>query len=128
MEKVVIVGMGVEGGGETVYGRKSNGVWSFWQEGSSMYLDDNDDEAWRSWTADPVPELSLALPEEWFMMYPTEVHPDFVPQLRREYERCCGDQPSNRRAGRWKQERWQELLSGSGQDAEPGAIADRPRD
>ncbi len=78
MEKILVTSMGVEGGGVKVYGRHIDGVWSFWQEGSSMYLEENDDEAWRSWTSDPVPELSLALPEQWYTMYPTHVHPDFV--------------------------------------------------
>src|SRR5262249_5475478 len=90
MDKVVIVGMGVEGGGVTIYGRRTDGVWSFWQEGSSMDLDENDDEVWRGWSSDPVSDLSAALPGKWWMMYPTEVHPEFVTQLRREYERCCG--------------------------------------
>ena len=58
MDKVVIAGMGVEGGGVTVYGRRAGGVWSFWQEGSSMDLDENDDEVWREWSSDPVPDLA----------------------------------------------------------------------
>ena len=47
MDKVAIVEMGVEGGGITIYGSQSDGVWSFWTEGSSMDLDDNDEEVWR---------------------------------------------------------------------------------
>jgi hypothetical protein len=43
MDKRLIVKMGIEGGGVTIYGSQSNDVWSFWTEGSSMYLDDNDD-------------------------------------------------------------------------------------
>lgn len=128
MEKVVIMGMGVEGGGVIVYGRQSNGLWLFWQEWSSMYLDDNDDEAWRSWTSESVTELSLVLPEKWFVMSPTKVHSDFVSQIRREYERCCGTQPTGKRAGRWQHERWQELLYRSGQAAERGTVADGPPD
>jgi hypothetical protein len=109
MDKVVIAKLGVEGGGVTIFGHRVDGVWSFWQQGTAMYLDENDDEDWRSWTTEPVPELPLALPEEWSMMYPSEVHPEFVEQFRREYERCLAMQDRGR-AMRSQHERWQELL------------------
>ncbi len=80
MDKVVIARMGVEGGGVTIYGRQVDGAWSFWQEGSSMDLDENDDEVWRVWSSDPVSALSAALSDKWWQMYPKEVHPEFVAQ------------------------------------------------
>lgn len=110
MERIVIAKMGVEGGGVTIFGHCVDGTWSFWQEGSSMYLDDNDDEGWRSWTSDPVSELPLAMPKDWCMMYPTEIHSDFVPQLRKEYEHCCGTL-NDKRAGQFNHERWKEILA-----------------
>jgi hypothetical protein len=115
VEKVVIVEMGVEGGGVEVYGRLTDGVWSFWREGSSMYLDENDDEAWASWISDPVTKLSLALPDEWSVMYPIKVHPDFVAQLRNEYVCCHAARTSGDPAGSRQHVRWQELLARSGQ-------------
>jgi hypothetical protein len=42
MDNVVIVKMGVEGGGVTIYGRQTDGIWSLWNEGVSMYFDEND--------------------------------------------------------------------------------------
>ena len=87
MDNVVIVNMGFEGGGVTIYGRQTDGVWSLWNEGVSMYFDENDEENWRCWSSDPVSELSELLPKEWWQMSPTKVHPEFVAPLRREYER-----------------------------------------
>lgn len=87
MDNVVIVKIGVEGGGVTIYGRQTDGVWSLWNEGVSMYFDENDEENWRCWSSDPVSELSELLPKEWWQMSPTKVHPEFVAPLRREIDR-----------------------------------------
>ena len=83
MDKIIIARMGVEGGGATIFGARADGVWLFWQKGSSINFDDNDDEVWRSWSSDPVSELSAALPDRWWQMCPIKVHPEFVAQLRR---------------------------------------------
>ena len=48
MDKAVIAEIGFEGGGVTIYGSQSEGIWTFWTEGSSMGMDDNDDEVWGS--------------------------------------------------------------------------------
>ena len=65
MDKVLVAKLGVEGGGCSIYGREAVGSWSFWQEGSSLDLDENDEEVVRSWTTEPVPDLGLAMPKEW---------------------------------------------------------------
>jgi hypothetical protein len=117
MEKVIIARMGLEGYGVTIYGRRTDGVWSFWQEGTSMDLDEIDGEVWRGWSSDPVPEFLAALPDKWWQMSPTEVHPEFATQLRREYEQCVGASRGQR--GQFQRERWAELFSGGGPHAEP---------
>ena len=61
MDKVLIADIGVEGGGVTIFGKMSESVWSFWTEGTSMDLDENDDEVWRSWSSEPVSGCSLPL-------------------------------------------------------------------
>ena len=114
---LVIACMGVEGGGATVYGHQENGEWSFWQEGSSMYLDDNDDEAWKSWATDPVADLLSALPKGWFKMHPTEIHPEFVTLLRNEYERCGGGRAAGRKKRPSNSDPWMKLFSGSKREA-----------
>ena len=44
MDKVVVADIGMEGGGITIYGIRSDGAWSFWTEGTSIDLDENDHE------------------------------------------------------------------------------------
>jgi hypothetical protein len=61
MDKVLIAEIGVEGAGIWIYGRQSEGVWTFWNEGTSMDLDESDDEIWRSWSSEPVNSLDLLL-------------------------------------------------------------------
>lgn len=109
MDKVVIVKMGFEGGGVTICGRQTDGVWSLWKEAVSMYFDENDEENWRCWSSDPVSELSELLPKEWWQMAPTKVHPEFVAPLPAEYERCLGAGGGN--VPRFRHERWRRLLS-----------------
>ncbi|MGP0066842.1 MAG: hypothetical protein ACLQGP_25035 [Isosphaeraceae bacterium] len=86
MEKIVVVSLGVEGGGATIYGEQTGTLWSFWQEGSSLCLDENDDEAWSNWRTEPVSDLEQALPDGWLMMFPIKLHPEFLPWFRAQYE------------------------------------------
>jgi hypothetical protein len=86
VEHVIIAKMGVEGGGVMIYGRRTDGTWLFWQEGSSMHLDENDDEDWRSWESELSNDLSTVVPENWPLMYPVQVHPEFVGWFRDHYE------------------------------------------
>ena len=113
MERIVVVRVGVEGGGATVYGRQVEGQWVFWQEGSSMDLDENDDECWRGWESQPVSDLLAVLPGEWYEMFPIEVHPEFKALLRAEYERRA-PAPSSESGTDWRQrvhKRWLDALT-----------------
>jgi hypothetical protein len=83
MDKVLIADMGVEGGGARIYGRQRDGIWSFWLEGTSIDLDENDDEIWRSWESQPVQDLSLALPNERPLFYPSRLNPEFLDWFRK---------------------------------------------
>jgi hypothetical protein len=113
MDKVIIARMGVEGGGITVYGSQSNGVWSFWTEGSSMCLDDNDDEAWQSWTSEPVKKLDLVLPKDWPIFYPVTIDREFVEWFRTNYEaaRASMHEDQRRYQEQHPHRRWSEVLS-----------------
>ena len=47
-----------------------------------MFLDENDDEDWRSWTSEPVPTIREALRSvaddgSWVFFRPISVHPDY---------------------------------------------------
>jgi hypothetical protein len=67
-------------------GWQVDGVWWFQQNGSSMDLDDQDQEAWNTWRDPPVADLGHALPEGWINMIPNAVHPEFVLWFRERYE------------------------------------------
>ncbi len=109
MESIVVVELGVEGGGATVSGSKLGETWSFWQEGTSIWLDEDDGESWQPWTSDPVPDLLQALPEKWWLMYPISIHSDFLSWFREQYDIQCrttaeGEQPMQKNSvlRRWK--------------------------
>ena len=64
VDKETVLELGVEGGGATIFRTRSDtGEWHFHVEGSSMYLDENDDEVWRSWSCEPVRSIEEALRE-----------------------------------------------------------------
>jgi hypothetical protein len=88
MDKIVIADIGVEGGGTTIYGARSQGVWSFWTEGTSIDLDEDDHEVWRSWSTEPVSSLELLVPNDWPMYYPSAIHPEFLGWFRDHYEKA----------------------------------------
>ncbi len=107
MEPVVILDVGVEGGGATVYGRQDGeGNWHFWQSGCSMGGEFGDD--WQSWEAEATPDLLAALPQSWWRMYPAEVHPDFRARLADELKRATSqDEPLRATLAR----RWSAVLT-----------------
>jgi hypothetical protein len=93
MEKLLVVQLGVEGGGATIYGSRKDGIWSFWRQSSSIALDEYDDESWRSWESEPVQDLSLALPNHWPMSSPINIAPEFLDWFRENYEIACSRLP-----------------------------------
>jgi hypothetical protein len=82
-EKELVLELGVEGGGATVFRTPLNsGGWQFHVEGSSMYLDENDDEDCRSWRSEPFVSIedalrSVAEDGTWAVFYPVTVHADY---------------------------------------------------
>jgi hypothetical protein len=97
MDKVLVARMGVEGGGITIYGSQSEGVWAFWKESTSMALDENDDEVWRSSSSEPVTNFELVVPHDWPMFSPSTIHPDFVEWFRANYDKVRASMPENQR-------------------------------
>jgi hypothetical protein len=65
MNKVVVAEIGMEGGGLTIFGCQSAGHWRFSTQGTTIDLDEHDDEIWRSWSSESVESLELVLPQEW---------------------------------------------------------------
>jgi len=113
MDKLLIADIGVEGGGVQIFGKKSNSVWSFWSGGTSMDLDENEDEVWRSWSSKPVSSLDLVLPKDWVLFHPVEIHPDFLDWFRAAYDKGRASLPEDQRRyqDEHRHERWSEVLS-----------------
>jgi hypothetical protein len=111
-DKVVIADIGVEGGGVTIYGSQLTGVWTFWTEGTSMDLHENDGEEWRSWSSKPVNSLDPVLPKEWPTFYPRKFHPGFVCWFRANYNHVRAQLPEDQRRYQNKHRRlhWMEIL------------------
>jgi len=114
---IEILSLGLEGGGCEIMGRRGPEGWTFWQTGTSIDIDLDDNEVWRSFETEPVPTLAEALPAEWWLMYPLNVHEDFVEQVRGEYERTEPLRLKRRRQGSGFREHldsvsaeWRELL------------------
>jgi len=112
MDKVLIAGIEVEGGGVKILGKKSESVWSFWTEGTSMDLDENHDEVWRSWSSEPVSSLDLVVPEDWPMFHPSKIHPDFLDWFRANYDKVRAMMPKDQRRvqEKYRHKRWLEVL------------------
>jgi hypothetical protein len=87
VDKVLVARLAVEGGCTTIYGIETDGVWSFWDEGTSIDLDENEDEVWRPWSSEALPDLGLILPRDWPLYSPVTIDPAFVGWFRLAYER-----------------------------------------
>lgn len=90
--KESVLKIGVEGGGLDLFRFKtSDGKWYFCTEGSSISLDDNDDEEWISWKTEPVESLaegigSFKLGYQIFHFQPILIHPEIRAELKRYLE------------------------------------------
>jgi len=101
-EKEAVLELGVEGGGATVYRTPLSGGWQYHVEGSSMFLEENDDEGWRSWDSPPVLNLDEALRSvaedgSWVFFYPVTVHPDYQTAVWELVQAAAGKLPEGRR-------------------------------
>jgi hypothetical protein len=82
-ENELVMELGSEGGGARIFRTEvASDGWQFHAEGSSMFLDDKDDENWRLWSCDPVPTIqdalrSIAEDGSWVFLYPISVHPEY---------------------------------------------------
>jgi hypothetical protein len=115
-EKEVDLELGVEGGGATVSRtRLGSGGWQFHVEGSSMYLDENDDEDWHSWRSEPALSIEEALrwvadDGSWVFFYPVTVHPECRAAVWELAQAAAGRLPEGRREMWQRRSRdWQRL-------------------
>lgn len=82
-DKEMVLKIGIEGGGATIFRTLlDGGGYQFHVEGSSMYLDENDDEGWRTWANEPFQTIQGALRSistngSWVLCFPVSVHPEY---------------------------------------------------
>ncbi len=110
MDKTLVAGLGVEGGDCSIYVRRGDGDWSYWQDGSSV--DFADDDVVRRWPSEPVADLGLAMPREWPLFHVLEIHPDFLGWFREHYEEARASLPHDMREMQvdFLHRRWAETL------------------
>jgi hypothetical protein len=83
----LVLELSLEGGGMTIYRTPSDsGGWQFHVGGSTIDLDENDSEVWRSWQTKPLTSLDEALrsvtkDSSWVIFFPTNVHPEYRAML-----------------------------------------------
>lgn len=113
MDKFVVAQLGLEGGSATIMGQFAEGRWKFWNEGTSIALDENFDEDWREWVTDPSEDLGAAVPSCWLVMAPMMIHPDFVGWFRDNYEAALAALKSSERdyVSRFRSEEWQQIFA-----------------
>lgn len=116
-DKEMVLDLGVEGGGATVF-RKPLGSsgWQFVVGGSSMDMDENDDDTWRFWESEPFVRIedavrSITRDDEWVLFWPMMVHSEYqeiVWKLVQETAQNLPDEQKDRwddrRRWRWRQE------------------------
>ena len=80
-DKEVVLEIGVEGGGATVYRTPlASGGWQYHIKGTSMGWEPDDD--WRSWSSEPVMTVEEAIQRiakdgTWVFFHPLAVHPAY---------------------------------------------------
>jgi hypothetical protein len=120
-DKESVLHVGVEGGGATVFRTPlDSGGWTFYVGGSSMDMDENDDEVWRSWEPEPYLRIedavkSISNDGGWLFFYPISIHPDYrvaIWELVQETARNLSEEQrhlwNDRRRERWQHQCEQE--------------------
>ena len=83
MKAELVLKLGWEGGGAAIHRTMlARGGYRFHVEGNTLWLDENDDEAWRRWTAEPVGTVQGALTSIdhhglWILLHPISIHPEY---------------------------------------------------
>lgn len=110
-DKEMVLRLGVEGGGATVFRTPlGSGGWEFHVGGSSMDMDENDDEVWRSWESQPYLRLedavqSISNDGGWVFFYPISVHPDYRAAVWGLVQETARNLPDEQKR-LWDERRW----------------------
>ena len=115
MDEAVIVQVGGEGGGITLFGRLSNEQWEFRRSSSDASLALTDEEQASRPMPDPVwvktwaEGMALLDRNPWAKLVPIAVHVDFREEVLFEVTRRLLADPSHRNEG--QMERWLQICS-----------------
>ena len=84
----LIIDLGCEGGGARIFGRKSrrDETCTFWEEGCTIDLDENDNEIWKTWKKNKTKDIASLLPDIWLLMFPIFIYSEFVDWFRNQYD------------------------------------------
>jgi hypothetical protein len=113
----VILDLGTEGGGSTIFGRQiAPDQWRFYVKSNSMDLDDQDNDTWQQHQSVEVGTLETAinlLGENWILLYPLKVHPAFARQIWEAVQQRIPP-PDDYRFEIWsrRRSRWEHLIQG----------------
>ncbi len=80
-----------------------------------MWLDENDDEHWNSSDSDSVTTWDDAvklLGKDWFLFYPSRIHPEFADRLQALVEQHAADF-DRYRTGQDARRRWKQAIAAS---------------
>ena len=80
-----------------------------------MYLDENDDEVWRSWSTEPVRRVQEAMREitgdgTWVFFHPIAIHPEYRIVMSKLVRVAVAKLPAkHKQIGRHRLAEWQML-------------------
>lgn len=79
----LVIDLGCDGGGADIY-RTPNGSggWQFHLGGTTIAVDDDDNEVWKQWSGPPVDTIAQALDQVagnggWLHFIPIEIHSEY---------------------------------------------------
>lgn len=116
----VILEIGCEGGGATVFRSVTGNGIVYVVESTSMGLDENDDEEWHSWSDPPRTSLgeaveSIARDDEWILFHPISIHPDHCSEVwslvNAASKRLVERRPDLANGLKRRAERWQRVCN-----------------
>ncbi len=107
--------LGAEGGSAGIYRiRDTFGKWEYQVGRGGIYLDENDQESWRSWMKAPVATFEEALHsitgDSWVYLYPLGIHPEYQRRVWTMLHKIISNLPQEA-LGHWSDAkyRWLEM-------------------
>lgn len=81
----LVLELACEGGGETIFRRRTERGWVYWSAGSTMDFDANDDDYWRTWREEETANLGDLLSSSLVFLSLLKIHPEYRDWMREVY-------------------------------------------